>query len=196
MENRYVTFPISKYLNTSNETGNDVHRLIDSFRCPINQDVEKFLHHNAVEFTQKKQSITHLICNDNAELLGYFTTALKPLTIQACKFSNTAKKKIERLAKYDSKNDSYTVCAYLIAQLGKNYGIEPKKRISGQVLLARAQDVIEDSQTNVGGIIEFLECENNKFLKKFYEDNHFTYFDSRYTESLNSKLLLQYFKFI
>ena len=100
------------------------------------------------------------------------------------------------IIEYDSKNDSYTVCAYLIAQLGKNYGIEPKKRISGQVLLARAQDVIEDSQTNVGGIIEFLECENNKFLKKFYEDNHFTYFDSRYTEGLNSKLLLQYFKFI
>lgn len=196
MENKYVTFPISKYLNNPNAAEKDVRRLIESFSCPVNQDVENFLQHNAMDFTRKKQSITHLICNDKAELLGYFTIALKPLTIQACKFSNTAKKRIERLAKYNPETGSYTISAYLIAQLGKNFGIEPKKRISGQTLLARAQDIIEDTQMNVGGIVEFLECENNDFLKKFYEDNRFTYFDSRIASGSSSKTLLQYFKFI
>ena len=196
MENRRFTFPISKYINNPNVNENDVRRLIESFRCPVNQDVEKFLQHNAMDFTRKKQSITHLICNDKAELLGYFTIALKPLTIQACKFSNTAKKRIERLAKYNTETDSYTISAYLIAQLGKNFGIPTEKRIEGPELLRWIQATIKAVQMNVGGIVEFLECENNDFLKKFYEDNRFTYFDSRIANGSSSKTLLQYFKFI
>ncbi len=42
----------------------------------------------------------------------------------------------------------------------------------------------------------FLECENNEQLKKFYETNGFSYFDTRKTNNTEGNELLQYYRFI
>ena len=52
-------------------------------------------------------------------MLGYFTLALKPLTIRGETVSNTTKRKLLRVSELDVKSDTYTMSAYLIAQLGK-----------------------------------------------------------------------------
>ncbi len=54
-------------------------------------------------------------------MLGYFTLALKPLTVRGETVSNTVKRKLLRISEWDEKTDTYTMSAYLIAQLGKNY---------------------------------------------------------------------------
>lgn len=75
---------------------------------------------NAIEFTKKNQSVTYLVFSkDNGEMLGYFTLALKPLTIRGETVSNTTKRKLLRVSELDVKSDTYTMSAYLIAQLGK-----------------------------------------------------------------------------
>ena len=57
---------------------------IDSFTCPRNPDVERFLKDSAVEFTKKDQSVTYLVfSSESGELLGYFSITVKPLTIAA-----------------------------------------------------------------------------------------------------------------
>ena len=40
---------------------------------------------------------------------------------------------------------------------------------------------------SVGGVMEFLECEDNEFLLSFYTQNHFKPFDTRITASQNNE---------
>jgi len=68
-------------------------------------------------------------------MLGYFTLALKPLTIRGETVSNTTKRKLLRVSELDKDSDTYTMSAYLIAQLGKNYTGGKDKEISGMRFL-------------------------------------------------------------
>ena len=77
--------------------------------------------------------------------------------------------------------------------------ISPKKvRIAGSDLLALAQQIIETLRFAAGGVLEFLECEDNPFLLDFYTKNGFKPFDTRRTATNNGTqhLLHQLLKFI
>ena len=63
------------------------------------------------------------------ELVGYFTIALKPLTVRGETVSNTVKKKLMRVSELDEQSQTYTMSAYLIAQLGKNFKNGAEKRL-------------------------------------------------------------------
>lgn len=64
----------------------------------------------------------------------------------------------------------FTLSAYLIAQLGKNYTDGLNKRITGEQLLQAAIDTIKELQYMAGGMVIFLEAEDKECLMKFYED--------------------------
>ncbi len=76
-------------------------------------------------------------------MLGYFTLALKPLTIRGETVSNTTKRKLLRVSELDVKSDTYTMSAYLIAQLGKNYADGRNREIAGKELIELAWMIIE-----------------------------------------------------
>ena len=159
-------------------------RVLSGFSCPKNPDVERFLKKSAVEFAKKNQSVTYLVFSvGSKELLGYFTLALKPLTVRGETVSNTTKRKLLRISELDEKTDTYTMSAYLIAQLGKNYTNSRNKKITGKELVELAWSVIEDAQYMLGGMVTFLEAENEEKLLSFYQANRFTQFDARQTES-------------
>ncbi len=152
--------------------------------CPKNPEVERFLKNSAVEFTKKSQSVTYIVFSvESKELLGYFTLALKPLTVRGETVSNTTKRKLLRISELDESSDTYNMSAYLIAQLGKNYTDGANKRITGKELIELAWSVIEDAQYMLGGIVTFLEAENEEKLLSFYHDNRFSQFDTRSTAS-------------
>ena len=69
--------------------------------------------------------------------------------------------------------------AYLIAQLGKNYTDGRNKEITGTELLELAWSVIEDMQYRGGGMVVFLEANNEEKLLSFYRDNKFRQFNFR-----------------
>ncbi len=159
-------------------------KLLSGFSCPKNPDVERFLKKSAIEFTKKNQSVTYLVFSkDNGEMLGYFTLALKPLTIHGETVSNTTKRKLLRISELDESSDTYNMSAYLIAQLGKNYTNGVNNKITGKELIELAWTVIEDAQYMLGGIVTFLEAENAEKLLSFYRDNRFSRFDTRQTVS-------------
>ena len=60
--------------------------------------------------------------------------------------------------------------AYLIAQLGKNYTDGRNKEITGTELLELAWSVIEDMQYRGGGMVVFLEANNEEKLLSFSID--------------------------
>ena len=115
---------------------------------------------------------------DDGALLGYFTIALKPLTVRDKTISNTVKRKIKRVSVLDEQTNSYTLSAYLIAQIGKNYTNNASLRITGAELLELAWGVIEDMQYMGGGMVVFLETTNEEKLLSFYQNNKFRQFDT------------------
>ena len=184
--NRYSVINIRRYLNSDNPKLGESRLLqvLSGFSCLRNPDVELFLKKSSVEFTKKNQSVTYLVFDiSSMVLVGYFTLALKPLTVRGETVSNTVKKKLLRVSEWDEKSDTYTMSAYLIAQLGKNYTNGANNKITGKELVELAWTVIEDAQYMLGGIVTFLEAENEEKLLSFYRDNRFSQFDTRQTAS-------------
>lgn len=203
MSEQYFTVNIRAYLDKDKPTyiGEDsLYELLSDFSCPDNPDVEYFLLHNAIEFTKKDQSVTYLVFNaEDASIVGYFSLAIKPISVNAANISRTMAKKLARVSILDENTSSYTTAAYLIAQLGKNYSLPREKRIEGSVLLGFALETISELKYSVGGVMEFLECEDNPFLMDFYTRNKFKMFDVRTTvptHEEDSHQLNQLLKFI
>ena len=185
-KNKYRIINIRRYIGNENpELGEDeLRQILSEFSCPMNPDVERFLKHSSIEFTKKNQSVTYLVFSAvGGKLLGYFTLALKPLTVRGETVSNTVKRKLLRISELDQKSDTYTMSAYLIAQLGKNYSENDGKMITGAELLELAWDKIKTAQYMFGGMVTFLEAEDEEKLLSFYRGNRFSQFDTRQTAS-------------
>ena len=121
-------------------------------------------------------------------MVGYFTLTIKPITVNAENFSNTMKRKIARVSELDEESGTYTLSAYLIAQLGKNYKDDANKKITGAQLLQAAIDTIRELQYMAGEMVIFLEAEEKEKLLRFYEtENEFKQFDVRETNSNEMK---------
>lgn len=202
MFDEYFAVNIRAYLDKDQPTyigEENLNDVLSDFSCPKNPDVEYFLLHNAIEFTKKDQSITYLVFDaEDVVLVGYFSLTIKPISVRASNISKTMAKKLSRVSILDEETQSYITAAYLIAQLGKNYSIPEEKRISGSILLGFALETISGLQYSIGGVMEFLECEENEFLLNFYNKNHFKPFDTRVTASRNNEpyMLHQLLKFI
>ena len=144
--------------------------------------------------------VTYLVFRQNnqkdADFVGYFSLTIKPVSIHVSTISKSMARKLERISVLDENAGTYTVSAYLIAQLGKNFALSKEKRISGDELLELALDIIYQAKYLLGGVIEFLECEDNEALMNFYERNGFRFFNSRVTQGESPHKLNQLLKFI
>lgn len=199
--NKYSVINIRRYLESDNPMlGEDVLiQILSEFSCKKNLDVERFLKSSAIEFAKKNQSVTYLVFSaEDGELLGYFTIALKPLTVKVDTVSNTMKKKMLRISELDEQSESFTMSAYLIAQLGKNYANGANTRISGTDLLDAAWNVVKEIQYRGGGLVAFLEANNEDKLLAFYNENRFQQFDIRQTNNKDDELheLVQLLKLV
>ena len=182
--NKFSVINIRRYLNSDNPKLGESRLLqvLSGFSCPKNPDVERFLKKSSIEFTKKNQSVTYLVFDvSSMELVGYFTIALKPLTVRGETVSNTVKKKLMRVSELDEQSQTYTMSAYLIAQLGKNFKNGAEKKITGEELLELAWDIVEKMQYMGGGMVTFLEAENSERLLSFYQANRFQTFNTRQT---------------
>ena len=182
--NKFSVINIRRYLNSDNPKLGESRlvQVLSGFSCPKNPDLERFLKKSSIEFTKKNQSVTYLVFDvSSMELVGYFTIALKPLTVRGETVSNTVKKKLMRVSELDEQSQTYTMSAYLIAQLGKNFKNGAEKKITGEELLELAWDIVEKMQYMGGGMVTFLEAENSERLLSFYQANRFQTFDTRQT---------------
>lgn len=201
MLNDIIVFNIREYLSAKGDKDlgeDELRQLLSEFFCDKNPDVERFLKEQSIEFTKKNQSVTYLVfSNDDVSLVGYFTLTIKPITVNADNFSNTMKRKIARVSELDEVNGTYTLSAYLIAQLGKNYKDGVNEKITGEQLLQAAVDTIKELQYMAGGMVMFLETENDEKLLNFYvNENGFKQFDLREvkSETEDTRMLFQLLK--
>ena len=183
--NNFIVLNIREYLKNRDKLGEDkLLHLLSEFYCPLNQDVEYFLKQQAIEFAKKHQAVTYLILSiETAELLGYFSIAIKPLAISGESFSNVIKRKFLRFGKINEDGNTYNLAVYLIAQLGKNYKNRVNERITGQELLEMAMKQMQFLQYQAGGMVVVVETNNEEKLLSFYNDYGFKQFDTRLTKS-------------
>ena len=171
-------------------------RMIDGVSVSLNPDIEHFIKCTAIPFAQQKVSISYIVSDsEDGAFLGYFTITHKPIEIQGAGLSNTKKRAMRKYSDYDEEANTYTPSAFLIAQFGKNYGVDEGKRISGKELMGYVHDALLRIQNLAGGGICYLDCEAHAELIKFYEDEGFTLFGERISEA-DGKRYLQYLKFI
>ena len=180
----------------ADSVGTSVVKLMtDSFSCPKNAEVETFLKQSALDFTRRSVSITHLLVSpETRECLGYFTLTHKPFSVKAQSLTNTQRKRMERFSKYDSELGVYTISAFPIAQIGRNFSASV--RATGAEIMAAAFDRIATAIHEIGGQVVFLECEEgNAKLRVFYERNGFSSCSCRYSDEDGIRYL-QMFRFL
>lgn len=141
-----------------------------------------------------KQSATYLIFgkDDNGkykDFVGYFTLAIKIVSINSSSFSSSENKKLKRFAKIATNTNSYEIPAILLAQFSKDFN-KDSKSINGSELMEIALKEISNIQSHLGGSLIFLECEQNEKIINFYKKEGFKRLNS-VRLSDNEKELLQ-----
>lgn len=100
---------------------------LSSFTCPLNIDVDNFIHNKAIEFVKQRIAITFLVTKRTKKgnvLVGYYALANRFVSISSDSFHKLSKSlqvKISKFSQYDASIDRYLLSMPLIAQLGKNY---------------------------------------------------------------------------
>lgn len=104
-------------------------------------------------------SFPSFFSNDDASLAGYFTLAIKPITVytEGLNMSKSMQRRLARVSEFDKENGTYTLSAYLIAQLGKNYKGGANLKITGQQRLQAAMDTIKEIGMYISGICRIAE---------------------------------------
>ena len=171
----------------------DMQNKFNNFVCSKNLEIENFLHENAIEFAKKNQAISHIILDTSSEdVIAYFTLTIKPICFEIGKLSKTALKRFERMAEIDFNNNTITPAAYLIAQLGK----KDSSDISLVDIFYFVDKCVLDIQNFCGGVVEFLESENNEKLIDMYKDKGFKTFNIRKSKSGEDRKLVQMYRLI
>lgn len=163
----------------------------------INKDVESFLKTKAVQSAKLYTSSTYLVStfdSNSVDLLGYFTLAIKTLTVRRVDLSTTQEKMIKRFSSFDTHSASYKLPAILIAQFGRNFS-KQSASISGAELMNFALEHIYKIFTLSSGKTVFLECEKKESLIRFYEGRGF-FMLNNIIYSKDEKELVQMFRFI
>lgn len=202
MKNQYKIINLNHLISELGEE--ESKKILSDFYCPKNKDVQEFINIKAIEFSKQGLAATHLVfmqIEGKMKLLGYFSLANKIICIHKNSLSNKLRSRISKFATYDNDNNTYTLGAILIAQLGKNYKDNLNNLITGQDLLSIACNKVKEAQLDIGGKIVYLECEENDYLINFYKNNGFVDFGKRNldkdeTETLNGKYLIQFLKYL
>ena len=163
---------------------------LSSFSCSVNAEIEEFIREKAIDFAKRRLSITYLVTDmDDGEILGYFTLTHKAILLNGEGFSKTMQRKLTRYSRLDKQTGNYMASAFLLAQFGKNYGVDDGKRISGADLMELVRDILVDVQRRIGGGIVYLDCEDKAGLIAFYEREGFNRFDERFSQEDDQKYI-------
>lgn len=144
----------------------EIYRYLSSFRTKRNNDVETFLHSNAIPNEKRALTRTSLVIDDenDDEIIGYFTLLVKPfeITIEVSK---------ESRRKLTGNKNATVFNSILIAQLGRADSY--KNKISGDVILEFALENCELIYDLSGLRIVCIEYDDIPYLNDFYLKSDF-----------------------
>ena len=102
-------------------------KFLQTFSCPKNPEVERFLKDKAISSAKLSASQTYVVTEDATGLIvGYYTLVLKAYTVNGSKLSSANRRLVSRFAEADDLGN-FHAAVYLIAQIGKNFAISDTK---------------------------------------------------------------------
>jgi len=154
-----------------------VNRVLKTFKCLKNRDLEDFLHTKSIFLEEKNITKTYLYLDNRANVIAYYAICLKVLNTL-----NLSKSMVKKLDGID-KNRKNIPC-FLIAQLGKTDSCEYK---IGQNILDEAINLAKNISRRVGGRFIILDSVNIKKVINFYtsEPNNFVILNKKSETSEN-----------
>jgi len=183
-------FSINELFKINNE--DEIIAYLNGFVCNKNIEIESYLKNNSIDFNKKHQAMTYLLFDRNRDVIAYFALSVKPISIKCEQLSNNELKKLLRIAEIDINDNSLNPSAYLIAQLGKKDG----SIINLDMIFKFVNYYINAAQDICGGVVEFLESENNDRLIQLYKDKGFKIFNIRKSKSGEERKLIQMYRLI
>lgn len=177
----YSCYKLIDILNS--RSTNQTRKILKTFSCTKNIDVQDFLHNKAITFERSLRSRTYLYA-DNADksIVAYFSVGITYL------LANKLDKSIVKFL------DGYTdeviaLPCYLIGQLGKSDKCTEK---IGDFLLDDALNCIDKSQEILSGRFVLIDSVNDEKVLDFYRQNSFV--EIQKDENLKSiKMIKPYF---
>ena len=179
----YSRFKLSDLL--ANKSTNQIKKLLKTFVCTKNADVQDFLHNKAITFERNLRSCTYLyVSNADKSVAAYITLGIKSLLTDT--LSDEA---IVFLDGYT--NEILSIPCYLIAQLGKS---DICKEKIGSFLLDDALSIIDKSQDSLKGRFVLIDSVNDDRVINFYKEKSFIALEN--DKSLKSiKMIKPYFEY-
>jgi len=160
---RYKFFSLNELLEFSSKS--QIKKLVKTFKCQKNADLELFLHQKAIIFEKKGRSRTYLYIDTKAKkIIAYFTISISSLNIE-----NFSTKTISYLYGQNNVSSKCLPC-YLIGQLGKSDNCNLK---IGNQLLKKSITIIIKGHNILNGRFILLDSLNNDKIIKFYQNNGF-----------------------
>jgi hypothetical protein len=163
----------------------DVNKVLSEFFCPINSDVEMFMHFKAYPYERAGMARTYLIIAQDQDKV-YGVCAIYSVTTKSISISQQMNSKSRRIAFGTTYAVGNPINAILIGQLSKNYKDGNDQYITGELLMSLIIDHVRKMDILVPSVSVYVECEDKIELRKYYEKYGFTYF------STNEDGLLQY----
>lgn len=200
----FSVIALQKILDSEKVPEERIKKILSSFSCPLNPDVETFLKNSAIPYERQGISRTFLVyasVKEQAEMVGYFSLAMKNITVPTKRLSKGIQKRLGRFATRPINLKEYQLSSPLIGQLSKNYTDGLNRYISGDELLGMALDMVRKGQLIFGGKHVYIECEEKEQLLSFYEQHGFVRFNKRELDKesekhIQGKYLVQMIKYI
>jgi len=182
----FSLFQLYEVLET-HSSATKVKKLLKTFKCSKNIDLQDFLHNKALTFEKNLRARTYIyIDNDTKEVVAYFTIAISTLHTESI-----SSETIKLLDGY--QNDVKTIPCFLIGQLGKSDKFQKKK--IGEYILEDSVDIIDESHRSLGARFILLDAINNDKLISFYQKNLFFPIENSMTNE-SIKMIKPYFESI
>lgn len=163
----------------------DADKILSDFLCPLNKDVEDFMHYKAYPFEEAGMAKTYLIVAQDKDVV-HGVCAIYSVTTKSITIDMKMKRRQRQLAFGTTYAVGNPINAILIGQLSKNYRNGNNQYITGEILMSLVMEHVKEMDVLVPSVSVYVECDDVKQLRQYYERYGFTYF------SRNKDGLLQY----
>lgn len=162
----------------------EVKKLLQTFTCSKNSDLESFLHNKSITFEKHLRSRTYIyVNNETKKVSAYFTIAVSTLHTDGI-----TPETIKILDGY--QNDTTSIPCFLIGQLGKSDNCN----FTGEFLLEDTIDTIDALHHAIGGRFILLDSINAEKVIEFYKRSLFFPIEEPEEEQESIKMIRPYFE--
>ena len=149
-----------------------IQKVLSDFSCPKNTEVEDFLKKLAYGYEKAGKTKTFLIFKGE-KFVAYYSVAMQSLDFSGV--DKIIRRELFRTSLYLGNS----IPAVLIGQLSKNYAVEDVDRlISGAELMEIIFEKVREISEVLSSVLVYVDCEDQKGLKQFYESQGFTRFEN------------------